>query len=260
MKLNSTNPLICEIDMTHSTKTLSEVIKPYWGKYVAYSISNTPFKNYRKEYETLAESLGEIRLCPTANGGPLVKSRDIKVDENLYKYFASNTKQPLHTDYAYYPKSESPDWLMLYCINPSEYGGRTHLLTSHTLINIMKKYNPKLLEDIHVDINWVYLKEGGDIIHNKPILSGYEINWNYWQIKKELNSSEVMRVREEFFTFMEKVIGDGCMYDLSKSWKPGDCLIFNDKLTLHGRDAFLGERWLKDHALYSNVQVEVSSL
>ena len=63
-----------------------------------------------------------------------------------------------------------------------------------------------------------------------------------------------MKVRDEFFNFLENRIVGGGIYDFSKQWKKGDCLIFNDRLNLHGRDAFLGnERWLKDHAFYSKV-------
>ena len=60
-----------------------------------------------------------------------------------------------------------------------------------------------------------------------------------------------MKIREELFEFLEKVIVSGGIYDLSKKWNTGDCVIFNDHLTLHGRSAFLGDRWLKDHAVFS---------
>ena len=40
------------------------------------------------------------------------------------------------------------------------------------------------------------------------------------------------------------------MYDMSKKWTTGDCIIFNDHLTLHDRSTFLGNRWLKDHAFF----------
>ena len=36
-----------------------------------------------------------------------------------------------------------------------------------------------------------------------------EMNWNYWQIKEELNSSDVMNVRQEFRDFLKEVIEDG---------------------------------------------------
>jgi len=247
------NDIMCHIDMSDGKGDLNDKIDNVWGKYVAYHIFNVPNADYVKLYEDLAERLGDIRACHSANDKKtqFSKSRDIKPDPDLYHYFASTTRQPLHTDYSYYESSEAPDWLMLYCIKPSELGGQTHLLSTATLESILKKYNPKLLEKIRVNVTWKYNGNDGDKIHQKPIYDGKFINWNYWQIKEELNDLSVMNVRQEFFDFLEKVIVDGNIYDFSKTWNTGDCIIFNDHLALHGRDAFLGnERWLKDHAFF----------
>jgi alpha-ketoglutarate-dependent taurine dioxygenase len=167
----------------------------------------------------------------------------------MYQYFCCSTRQTMHSDYAYYEAAESPEWLMLYCLKPSEYGGETHILTVDSLREILGKYNSELLEKIQIGINWKYTGIDGDKVHSKPLLSGGLINWNYWQIKSELNTKEVMDVVEEFHDFLENIIVAGGIYDFSKVWKPGDCLIFNDKKALHGRSAFLGDRWLKDQAI-----------
>ena len=239
--------------MSKSSKTILEELQAVWGMYNAYHIFNVTGSNIEKEYEETSEGLGKIRLCHPVNDKTtkFSNSRDIKYDPEVYHYFASNTRQPLHSDYAYYLDSESPNWLMLYCVYPSEYGGKTHILSTKSLVTILEKYNPKLLEDIKIDVTWKYEGKDGDKIHKNPILEGTIINWNYWQIKEELNSPKVMRIREDFFNFLENVIVAGGMYDFSKVWKPGDCVLFNDKFNLHGRDAFLGDRFLKDHAFYS---------
>ena len=250
--------IVCHVDLqkinNHNNKTLIEILNPVWGRFIAYNIFNVNQKDFVKMYENVAESLiGRIRLCHPVNdkSTEFSKSRDVKPNPKLYHYFASNTRQPLHTDYSYYELSDSPDWLMLYCMYPSEYGGETQLLSNITLKKILEKYNPDLLSKMHTDITYKYNGIDGDKTHQKQLFDGRFINWNYWQIKKELNSEETMKIREELFEFLEKVIVSGGIYDLSKKWNTGDCVIFNDHLTLHGRSAFLGDRWLKDHAVFS---------
>lgn len=250
--------IICHIDLekinNYNKLKLKDLLKPVWSHFVAYHIFNVNQKDFVKMYENIAESLiGRIRLCHPVNdkSTKFSKSRDIKPNPKLYHYFAANTRQPLHSDYSYYDYDDSPDWLMLYCMYPSEYGGETQLLSNKTLVKILRKYNPSLLSKIHTDITYEYTGIDGDKIHKKPLFDGKFINWNYWQIKKELNSHETMKTREELFKFLEKIIVDGKIYDFSKEWRTGDCIIFNDHLTLHGRSAFLGDRWLKDHAVFA---------
>lgn len=110
------------------------------GKHGVYHIFNLPSQDYITLYEDLAESLGNVRVCHSANDKKteFSKSRDIKPNPDLYHYYASTTRQPLHTDYAYYESSEAPDWLMLYCLKPSKLGGKTHLLSINTLSSILK--------------------------------------------------------------------------------------------------------------------------
>ena len=251
--MKNLNNILYHIDMSKTKLSLQEKINEVWGKYTAYHIHNIKSDNYVTLYENIAENLGKIRVCHSANDKTtkFSKSRDIKPNPELYHYFSSNTRQPLHTDYAYYKSEESPNWLMLYCLKPSEYGGKTHLLSLKTLITILEKYNPELLDKLKVEITWKYEGNDGDKIHKKPIYDGQSINWNYWQIKKELNNDNVMKIRQEFFNFLENYITSGNIYDFSKNWNIGDCIIFNDKLMLHSRDAFLGDRWLKDHAFFS---------
>lgn len=203
-------------------------------------------------YEELASRIGKIRSCNAVNDEEAVysKSRDIKPSASARHFYASNTRQPLHTDYAYYPAELSPEWLMLYCIQPSEYGGRTQLISVEVLCKILNKYNPKLLKSLDVLVTWRFKEQGREVIHEKPILHDGKINWNYWQIDEELNPQSVINVKQDFFEFLEKVVEDGRMQEVSHQWSSNDCLIFNDQRVLHGRSAFLGQRWLKDHALY----------
>ncbi len=250
--LSSSNVL--EIDGKKGLDYVSEKLRHSWGDYPIYHIHNVPETDFVVAYEDLATELGTIEECRPVNdkSKTVSKSRDIRPDPSVYHFYAANTRQPLHTDYSYFPDTKSPDWLLMYCLAPSELGGKTRFLTARKLRQILEKFNPSLLEKLSIDVTWSFVGDDGNEIHRKPIMLDERINWNYWQIKADLNSKEVMEVREDFFKFLEQVIVAGSIYDFSKVWKRGDVMIFNDKKILHGRDAFLGDRWLKDHALFDN--------
>jgi len=245
---------ILEIDGSRGLNNIPKIIQNSLGDYFAYHLYNLPKIDSKTFYEELAGALGTVRSCHPINdkSKKYSNSRDIRPDPSLYHFYASNTRQPLHTDGAYYPEESAPEWLMLYCLIPSTYGGKTHILTVKTLIDILLKFKPDLMEKLGVEVVWSYTGIDGDVVHSKPILKDGQINWNYWQIKPELNTPEVIEIRDEFFKFLEDIIVDGGIYDFSKSWKKGDALIINDKYSLHGRDAFLGDRWLKDHIVLCN--------
>lgn len=247
------NNYICHIDMSKTSNTIKKEVARVWGKYSIYHIFNVEEEKYISLYEELANFLGEVRMCHPVNdkATKFSISRDIKYDPEIYHYFASNERQPLHTDYAYYKEEESPEWLMLYCVYPSEFGGKTNLLTTATLNTLLKKYNPELLEKIlKLKVRYHYNGVDGEKTHTKMVYDGVHVNWNYWQIKENYNDRQTIEIAKEFFNFLENTIVSGSIYDFSKAWKPKDCIIFNDRLNLHGRDSFLGDRWLKDHAFF----------
>jgi alpha-ketoglutarate-dependent taurine dioxygenase len=248
------NNITLEIDGAKGLDAISESLQKSWGKHLIYHIYNVAETDYVPFYENLAGELGRIEDCRPVNdkSKKFSKSRDIRPDPDLYHFYAANTRQPLHTDYAYFPSNKSPDWVLMYCLDPSEFGGTTRFLSAHKLKKIMIKYNPALLKKLSMEVTWSYVGADGDEIHRKPIMIDEQINWNYWQIKSNLNNELVMKVREEFFKFLEDVIMAGNIYDFSKVWKRGDVVIFNDKKMLHGRDSFLGHRWLKDHAIFNH--------
>ena len=251
--------IICHIDLgnilknTHSS--IKNIIDLVWGYYMAYNIYNFPDnEEFIPIYENLAHYLGVVRDAHPVNDKTtkFSNSRDIKYDPDIPHYFASNSRQPLHTDYAYYHQDSCPDWLMLYCVQPSDFGGITSLLSTETQYNMLDQYDKSLLQSVlETSVTYHYEGSDGDKIHNKLLFDGKYINWNYYQIKSTLNDKTTMKNVESFFTFLEDKIVAGQMFDFSKRWDSGDCIIFNDHLMLHGRSAFLGERWLKDHAFYN---------
>lgn len=258
-EINNVQNLTCYIDYNNiinlKQKSLLEIILPVWKLFSSYSIFNLPDDfSAKEEYFNLCESLGRIRVCHSVNDATskFSKSRDIRYKPNTNHFFSSNSRQPLHTDYAYYIKEDSPEWLMLYCMEPSQFGGITSLLNTSTLSKILKEYRYDLYEKIlNKMINYEYNGVDGNFIHKKKLFDGVNISWNYWQIKPGLNDSETMKIVEDLFDFLENIAVSGNIFDFSKEWKKNECIIFSDRVNLHCRSSFLGDRWLKDHAFFS---------
>ncbi|MDB4682076.1 TauD/TfdA family dioxygenase [Synechococcus sp. AH-551-A10] len=252
MTILSKQNIVATIDGSQGINSIAAYIKKNGNHTYAFDVINVNLSDYVQFYKELASKLGKIKEAHPVNDKTkkFGISRDIRPIKGLYHYYASNTRQPLHSDYAYYPQNKAPNWLMLYCLKPSKYGGLTHLLSTKTLREILQDFNPSLLEKLYNSVTWFYTGIDGDCIHQRHILKDDLINWNFWQIKQEYNSPETLKIRDEFFDFLENVIVAGNIYDFSKKWEIGNAVIFNDQKFLHGRDAFLGDRWLKDHAFF----------
>lgn len=246
---------------TNILNIIIDKIKLIWHNFLIINIYNLPkiIKNNNDSisnfYNSIMKNFGKIKEClPVNNAKKFSKSisRDIKYVKNSKHFFSSNNRQPLHNDYAYYPKEISPDWLLLYCLIPSEFGGYTSLVTVKYLKIILHKYDNELYKKIiNKSINYVYKDiNDSEIIVKKNILSSNDIsNWNYFQIKKELNNENDINIVDKYFNFLEKKITEGNIYTINKKWNKGDGILFNDHLVLHQRTSFLGERWLKDLAI-----------
>ena len=247
------------VNIEKSYYFLLDKFKLGWRKFKIYSINNIDKSNDNNTiinfYQKIMGDLGELVNCHPVNDKTksFSNSRDIKYIPNSNHFYSSNIRQPLHNDYAYYPDNISPDWLLLFCLEKSEYGGFTSLIDNNYLISILKKYNPLLLDKImNIELTYRYEDiEKGEIKHNNLLVDSNNImNWNYFQIKDEYNTDEAISIRNEFFKFLEKIITDGDIHTIKKDWISGDGLLFNDHLTLHQRTSFLGSRWLKDFAIF----------
>ena len=182
-----------------------------------YNVYNLP-ENFSDEeinylYYHLASKIGLFSKCHPVNDKNTIKSfsRHIKYDPDAttLHYFSSNCRQPLHNDYAYYEINNSPDWLVIFALQPAEYGGVTSVITNNKIKTILQKYDNNLLEDINLQVNYLYNDvEIGDVKHSKQLFESKTniINWNYYQIKNELNSEKVNKIKEDFFTFLNSKI------------------------------------------------------
>ena len=251
------NEILLFSENIFNEKFLVNILKKVWGYFTSYYIYNLPedilkLKNddIKNIYVNTIKKFGNIMACRPVNDPTkeISNSRDIKYIPDTNHFYSSNIHQPLHTDYAYYPKKNSPDYLALFCLEPSEYGGITSIITTKKLKNILQKYNPKLLQKLNTDFNYKIYMDNETIIHKNKLfdLDTNYMNWNYFQTKEEFNNEENINIRNDFFKFLNEFIVLGNMYDLNIKWNRGDCIIFNDYLNLHTRSAFLGTRWLAD--------------
>lgn len=265
------NKILINIDINLNLETyldiLFKLIKNVWGYFKIYDISNLPEELLNNNsyiisfYSKLINRLGIKYSTHPVNPNDknnintiYSESRDIKYIENSNHFYTSNIHQPLHNDYAYYPENIQNNWLSLYALEPSEYGGITSIITNKKIIDILKKYDKKLLNKINnLYVNYKYIDINNEVLHKKKILiNEHYFNWNYYQIKKEYNDNNTIETKEEFFNFLENFISNGKINTLSKKWNRGDCILFNDHLCLHERSSFLGNRWLKDHCFKDN--------
>jgi alpha-ketoglutarate-dependent taurine dioxygenase len=152
-------------------------------------------------------------------------------------FIHSNKRQPLHTDGAY--ESNAPPVTFFYCKESPKYGGGTIFLSVKNLKKYMKLFSKELFQKI--TSTPVYHSKGNDF-KIKKIIENKKVNWNYYRCEKT-------DLRDSFHEFLENYIVGGNLFKEIKL-KKGDALFFKDQELLHGRTAFLGNRWLVKGGLY----------
>ena len=158
---------------------------------------------------------------------------DIKYDKKIQNsYRHSNTRQPLHTDGSY--EKNAPDLSFFYCIEKAKFGGATTFLPYDVLVSMLEEHDPTLLE--RLSTTTIQISKGNDGKSAKIIDNG-KLTWNYFRV-------EPCSLREEFHRFLEDVVVESCVAN-PLHLHPGEAVFFWDEHLLHGRNAFLGNRWLK---------------
>jgi len=143
----------------------------------------------------------------------------------------SNTRQPLHTDGSY--ESNAPNVTFFFCHKKPLYGGSTTYVMLKDLKIYIENYDAKLLQKL---ITTQVTHKKGDDFKVRPILCNDKLTWNYFRCDEN-------PLRQEFHDFLEQyVVGGGLCHSIKL--KQGEALFFKDEEVLHGRNSFLGERWL----------------
>lgn len=213
-------------------------------------------------YKDLGETLG---LLFRKDVDPINKKiihdswTTIRFDERYINqtYKHSNKHQPLHTDYC--NASIELDLVLLICKKAADFGGATVFYDSSDLVKLLKKFKPNLFEQMQMK-TVIFGKQPSPIFQNSTKILSFDdlgpiINWNYAVISEE-NSQEVIEMCEEFHDFLEENIflsGE----TISISLKERDAVIMNDQRILHGRNSFLGDRFLLKAGIASKNHEEI---
>lgn len=159
---------------------------------------------------------------------------DIKYDKRHPDRFASaNVRQPLHTDGSY--EADAPNVSFFFCKKQATYGGATTLLDLETLDGCLRAED-KLLRNELYEVP-VLFKKGNDQKTSR-ILGDFKVCWNYFRVASR------MPLARRFHTFLEsRIVEMGLCTPVDLT--PGSALFFRDDKLLHGRNAFIGPRWLR---------------
>lgn len=197
----------------------------------------------RAFYDTVLEALGEpVDIGEDATAGDRDHQRtgqrwmEIRYDPTIPDaYRHSANAQPLHTDGSYIP--DFPDAAIIYCQASANNGGETVFLDSEVLMSALKDEAPELLAKLKQKV--VPHSRSGDTRVAK-IIEGEEadptLHWNYYCVAKDVDE-EAQALREEFHTFLQN--SETIQSNLKAvALRPGDCVIWKDDKTLHGRNGF----------------------
>jgi alpha-ketoglutarate-dependent taurine dioxygenase len=158
---------------------------------------------------------------------------DIKYDPNFPNHFIhANARQPLHTDGSY--EATAPNISFFYCVREADIGGATTFVDIDVVKECLQIEAPNLLEQLKTQpINF---SKGNDS-KITPVFYENKCNWNYFRAEK-------CDLADAFHQYLEtRIINMGIVHAVKL--QPGEALFFKDEYILHGRNAFIGNRWLK---------------
>jgi hypothetical protein len=150
-------------------------------------------------------------------------------------YAYSNTRQPLHTDNAWFADPAEINFFLME--KQASSGGEQMLYRLSRLIEDLSNEQPALFGDLCQAT--VTIRKGDGRYFNRTsiiVLDGSpKIYWNYYRTEKP--TSEIQAMCDAFFRYLEgKELTPSVERLRSES---GDCFCFNDLKMLHGRTAFL---------------------
>lgn len=153
----------------------------------------------------------------------------IKYDpERDTSYTYSKTKQPLHTDNAWFSNPSQMNFF--YMDKQAINGGENMFYSLDRLIQDLYADEPQLLDDLQ-NIEVVISKGNDEVFNKTTIIKNKKIYWNFYRTNKA--DKEIKNMCNYFFKYLHKK-------ELSKSVEvyrseTDDAFCFNDLTLLHGR-------------------------
>jgi hypothetical protein len=154
--------------------------------------------------------------------------------ERAISYAYSNTRQPLHTDNAWFSDPAELNFFVMQ--KQAVEGGEGTFYRLSRLIEDLQKDDPALLADLTT--MKVTIKKGEEEYENHTEIIKLEpeprIFWNYYRTKKQ--DPAVDKLCEAFFKYLEKKEATPSVEVIRA--QTGDCFCWHDQKLLHGRLAF----------------------
>ena len=149
-------------------------------------------------------------------------------------YAYSNTRQPLHTDNAWFADPAELNFFLME--RQASSGGEQTLYRVSRLIDDLSREQPALFRDLCATT--VTIKKGdGEYFNRTSIIvldGGPKVYWNFYRTEKP--TREIRSMCEAFFRYLEEKEASPSVERLR--CESGDAFCFNDLRMLHGRTAF----------------------
>jgi alpha-ketoglutarate-dependent taurine dioxygenase len=218
---------------------LGSIIKNMLKSTKVIHVTNINVENVHDLYENACKTIGKIipmeEDLVTGNKTQCLWT-DIRYLPKVSDSFShSNTRQPLHTDGSY--ESNAPNISMFYCIEQAKFGGATVFIDGEVLYEFIKEDRPEILYRLQ---NIPVLFSKGNDSKEKPIFNSNRWTWNYYRASCQHDKDLV----KDFHDLLEsRIVNSGILHHVNL--KRNEAVLFQDEKVIHGRNAFVGNRWLK---------------
>ena len=185
---------------------------------------------------------------------------DVQYDFNIKsdKPWKSDTHLKLHTDNTMSLNENYAQITELVCIEPCKFSGYSLLINNNLVVEIMKYIDLMCKDDLFLQIynREIYHSNNYENHIKNKILTfdesknSFIFSFNHTQaLKSNKNSEEDLKIINKLNNFLEEKIMFSKLKEEIKL-KPGDALLFNDELVLHGRNSVISNIHYKKTSIF----------